>query len=85
MKAAFDKPEEYYPYSVKLGNLTLLEKTINTSVSNGTFAAKAPGYRQSQFLLTRSIVEKPNVGLHTQLNKAVAEISQFKLMELTIN
>lgn len=77
-RAAFDKPEDYAHQCARLGNLALLEKTINTSVSNGTFAAKAPGYRQSAFLLTRSLVEKPTVGQHTQLNQAVAALPQFE-------
>ena len=62
---------------VRLGNLTLLEKTINTSVSNGTYAEKAPSYRQSSFLLTKSLLEMPQVGANTQLNRAVADLIQF--------
>jgi len=58
--------------------LTLLEKTINSSVSNGSFDEKAPGYRQSAFLLTKSLAEKPQVGADTQLNRAVADLIQFK-------
>ncbi|MDP9367782.1 MAG: DUF262 domain-containing HNH endonuclease family protein [Chloroflexota bacterium] len=77
LHAAFDKPEEYGRYSGRLGNLTLLERTINTSVSNGSFAAKVPAFKQSKFLLTRSLAEKPGVGQHTQLNQAVADLPQF--------
>ncbi|MGB4408321.1 MAG: DUF262 domain-containing protein [Sphaerochaeta sp.] len=75
---SFDKPERYYEYVEKLGNLTLLEKTINTSVSNGFFENKKVGYKQSSYLLTRSIVEKPQVGSNTQLNRAVKDLLQFK-------
>jgi hypothetical protein len=32
---------------------------------------EVPGYLQSQFLLTKSLVEKPRVGMNTQLNRAV--------------
>ena len=74
----FDRPEEYYQYVNKLGNLTLLEKTINTSVSNGPFHAKCPGYAQSMFLLTKSIAEAPKVGVDTQLNRAVRDLIQFE-------
>ena len=73
----FDKPELYDEYMVKLGNLTLLEKTINASVSNEPFQKKAPGYRHSSFLLTKSIAEEPKVGVNTQLNRAVAELVTF--------
>jgi hypothetical protein len=77
VRAAFDKPDEYDVHVGRLGNLTLLEKTINSSVQNGSFSEKAPGYRQSTFLLTKSLVEKPQVGANTQLNRAVQELMQF--------
>ena len=78
VRAAFDKLSEYADYSGRLGNLTLLEKTINASVSNGSFSEKAPGYRQSAFLLTKSLAEKPQVGVNTQLNRAVADLAPFE-------
>lgn len=77
VRDAFDKPHEYDTHVGRLGNLTLLEKTINGSVRNGSFADKSPGYRQSTFLLTRSLVEKPQVGVNTQLNRAVQDLIQF--------
>ena len=52
--SAFDRPEHYGLYVKKLGNLTLLEKTINSSISNSSYSEKCQGYRQSSFLLTRS-------------------------------
>jgi hypothetical protein len=77
VRAEFDKPDQYEEFVGRLGNLTLLEKTINSSVSNGNLAEKAPGYRQSTLLLTRSLVEKPQVGVNTQLNRAVEDLIQF--------
>ncbi len=79
----FDKPEEYDAYVIKLGNLTLLEKTLNTAVSNDPYAAKCPGYLQSQFLLTKSLVERPQFGQNTQLNRATAELKQFTTWQST--
>jgi hypothetical protein len=55
----------------------LLEKTINTSVSNDLYAKKLPGYKQSAYLLTRSLAEKPKVGVNTQLNRAVEHLIAF--------
>lgn len=78
VRLAFDKPDEYEAYSEKLGNLTLLEKTINTSVSNGPYSAKRHGYHQSAFLLTKSLDEKPHVGSNTKLNRAVQDLLQFE-------
>lgn len=77
VKEAFDEKERYNEYLEKLGNLTLLEKTINTSVSNDLYQKKTPGYRQSSYLLTRSLAEKPKVGLNTQLNRAVEHLITF--------
>ena len=83
VRLEFDKPEEYDKYVGRLGNLTLLEKTINSSVSNGSYVDKMPGYRQSSFLLTKSLVEKPKVGVDTQLNRAVADLVQFTIWNST--
>jgi len=77
VRDAFDKLQEYATHVGRLVNLTLLEKTINGSVRNGSFKDKASGYKQSSFLLTKSLVEKPQVGVNTQLNRAVAELIQF--------
>ncbi len=74
---AFDKKDEYNDYLIRLGNLSLLEKTINASISNKDFEEKLSGYKQSSFLLTKSIAEKPQVGYDTSLNRAVADLKQF--------
>ena len=36
-----------------LGNLLLIEKSINRSISNGRYSSKVEAYRQSKFLLTK--------------------------------
>lgn len=77
VRDAFDQNEQYEDYVERLGNLTLLEKTINTSVSNDLYTKKLPGYRQSSFLLTKSLAEKPQVGVNTQLNRAVEHLISF--------
>lgn len=77
LRDSFDKSDEYDDWVRKLGNLTLLEKTINSSISNESYEVKSPGYRESAFLLTRSLSEKPHIGSDTQLNRAVADLKQF--------
>jgi len=74
---AFDKKDQYDTYKEMLGNLTLLEQTINGSVQNDLYAKKVPGYRQSAYLLTKSLAEKPKVGVRTQLNRAVEHLISF--------
>lgn len=78
VRAAFDKPEEYNDYKQKLGNLTLLEKVINSSNQNRAFEEKVKGYSQSKMLLTRSLHEKPSVGKHSSLNHAVEMLPEFE-------
>lgn len=73
----FDKPDEYDRYSQMLGNLTLLEKTINSSVSNSSFQDKLLSYTNSGFLLTSSIVEKPYVGTNTKFNRGTEKLVEF--------
>ncbi|MBD2578651.1 DUF262 domain-containing protein [Oscillatoria sp. FACHB-1406] len=63
------------PLFPKLGNLTLLEKTINSSLSNKEYKDKIEGYRQSQMLITRSLVEEIAVGNKTQLNRAMTKLN----------
>ncbi len=81
VKDAFDKSDEYDEYVDRLGNLTLLEKTINASIGREKYTNKKPGYKQSSFLLTKSLAEKPKQGTHTQLNKAVENLIQFNIWD----
>ncbi|WP_071191757.1 DUF262 domain-containing protein [Trichormus sp. NMC-1] len=60
--------------SSKLGNLTLLEKTINSSISDKDYQDKLSGYQQSKILITRSLAEKPHVGNNTQINRAMVNL-----------
>ncbi len=83
VRARFDKREQYDDYVKMLGNLTLLENTINSSVSNDLYEKKKYGYGQSSYLLTRSLVEKPGVGKDTRLNRAVEELIVFDQWDST--
>jgi hypothetical protein len=74
---SFDKPEDYDTWKIKLGNLTLLEKSINASISNLPYAAKKDGYKSSQFYMTQSLVEKIQVGVNTKINRATKDLLQF--------
>ena len=65
-------------YSERLGNLTLLEKTINSSISDKYYQDKLSGYRESQIIITRSLAEIPYVGNNTQLNRAMNDLNLVK-------
>ncbi len=78
VRNAFDRVEEYDAFKVKLGNLTLLEKSINASISNNPFSDKRKGYSQSHIYLTASLVIKTTVGVDTQINRATQDLIQFE-------
>ena len=56
--------EEFMEYVTKLGNLTLLEKTFNSSCKNKLFEQKKPFYSGSQFYLSSSIFSLTAVGVN---------------------
>jgi uncharacterized protein with ParB-like and HNH nuclease domain len=74
-KVKFDKPEEYDLYASKLGNLVLLEKSINSSIGDSKFEVKKNGYKQSRFFLTRSLAEVAQFGQNTQINRAIKSLN----------
>ena len=54
----------------RLGNLTLLESTINRSIHNSTYQDKCVDYRQSTVYLTSSLPELVDVGKNNAITKA---------------
>lgn len=63
--------------SQRLGNLVLVEKSINSSLGNRAYTEKRPIYLQSKLLLTRALSERPQVGANTRIDRAVATIDSF--------
>jgi hypothetical protein len=61
--------DDYNAAKQRLGNLTLLEKTINASIGDDAFASKSEAYRQSAYYLTRSIAQLDDVGQQTAINR----------------
>ena len=67
------------PYTAhRLGNLVLVEKSINASLGNGAYSDKRIVYPQSQLLLTKALAEKPKVGSHTKIDEAVSDMDPFE-------
>ena len=60
-----------------LGNLVLVEKSINASLSNRPYSQKRDIYRQSQLLLTKALAERPSVGVNTRIDVAVKDLDPF--------
>ena len=69
--------EEFSVYINRLGNLTLLENTINRSIQNDVYANKATYYKQSKFYITSSISELVNLGQDTAINRTNSLLSSW--------
>ncbi|WP_312138815.1 DUF262 domain-containing HNH endonuclease family protein [Brevundimonas sp.] len=59
-----------------LGNLLLIEKSINRSISNGRYSGKVLAYAQSKFLLTRCQADTTNaqVGVADKITSTVQSL-----------
>lgn len=77
LRESFDKPNEIETYSKRLGNLTLLERTLSAAAIDKPFAAKKKIYSQSKFLLTKTIGEKVNIVENTAVDRAAQELKSF--------
>lgn len=59
-----------------IGNLALVEKSINASLGRRPFSDKRSVYPKSQYLLTRAITERPEIG-NTAIDRAVSAMTPF--------
>lgn len=63
----------------RLGNLVLLEKSLNKVVGNKPYSEKREGYNQSDFLWTKILggKDKALVGNNTAVNRAIKECEDY--------
>ena len=61
----------------RLGNLVLVEGSINASLGNRAYSEKMDVYKHSQLLLTKALSERPHVGTNTKIDLAVKDIDPF--------
>ena len=72
-KAAYGvTDDEYNVYINRLGNLTLLENSINKSIQNDMYDLKTAAYKVSKFYLTSAISELVNQGQDAAINRTNA-------------
>lgn len=74
--------EEFGSYSdpeiaQRLGNLVLVEESINASLGNRAYSEKRKVYPKSKLLLTKALSERPKIGENTRIDRAVAEIEPY--------
>lgn len=73
----FDQSNDYDAFKQRLGNLTLLEKSINSSIGRDYFLQKKGAYAKSDVFMTRALVEHQGVGGQGKVDKAGAALSSF--------
>jgi len=76
-KAAFGKPAEYDIYKQRLGNLTLLEQSINCAIGRDFFADKRPHYQKSALFVTKSLAQSQAVGTTSAFTKTAKLLPTF--------
>ena len=86
-----DALAEFGPYedmeiTEKLGNLVLIEESINRSLGNKPYSEKRKIYPKSKLVLTKSLPARPSVGQDTRFDKAVSDIEPYEFWnEVTVN
>ena len=71
--------EEFDVYINRLGNLTLLENTINKSIQNDSYSIKSQAYKQSKFYLTSALSELVNQGQNTAITRTNEILSSWDI------
>ena len=72
------KYDEFNVYISRLGNLTLLENSINKSIQNDSYNNKSAEYKKSKFYLTSAISELVNQGQDTAINRTNAILTSWE-------
>ena len=67
--------EEFPVYINRLGNLTLLENSINKSIQNSSYQTKSIDYKKSKFYLTSSLSALVDQGQNTAINRTNSLLS----------
>ena len=81
-----DDQDEYDLQKNRLGNLTLLEKTLNATIQNDEYESKITAYGESSFYLTKSIKELTDIGSDTAINRMNEKLKSWdKWTVFTIN
>ena len=75
--------DDYEIYINRLGNLTLLENSINSSIHNNDYAEKCEEYKKSKFYLTISIPELVEQGKNTAINRTNEKLHAWSMWNKT--
>ena len=69
--------EEYDMLLNRLGNLALLENSLNKSIHNDDYASKSTAYQQSKFYLTKSIPGLVDQGTDTAITRTNKKLTAW--------
>jgi uncharacterized protein with ParB-like and HNH nuclease domain len=69
--------DEYDDLKIRLGNLTLLEKTMNIVVSNDFFSKKVIEYAKSPFYISKSIAGLDSIGQNSAVTRLNHKLKSF--------
>lgn len=61
----------------RLGNLVLVEKSINASLGNKPYSQKRDVYPGSSLLLVKAIAQRPVIGKNTAIDRAVRDLESY--------
>ena len=60
---------EYDRVKIKLGNLTLIEKSMNDVIKNKPYSDKVLEYEKTPYYITKSLAKLDSVGLNSAINR----------------
>lgn len=69
--------DEYDDLKIRLGNLTLLEKSMNVVVGNDFFAIKVVEYAKSPYYISKSIAALDIIGVNSSINRLNLKLRSY--------
>jgi hypothetical protein len=82
-RANFDHPDAYDALKQRLGNLTLLEQSINCAIGRDYFSDKQPHYQKSALFMTKSLTQSQAVGTSSAFSKMAALLPTYSIWNST--
>lgn len=76
-RQSFDISEQYDENKNRIGNLTLLESSINAAIGRDYFSDKCAAYGKSDVFMTRALVESQGLGGKGKMDRVGAKLSSF--------
>ena len=85
LRSSWEEEHPDQPYDEirnRLGNLTLIEKTLNVVASNNFYDEKKPLYAKSKYYLTQSLSGLADVGQNTSITRINEKLHPFEKWDM---